>query len=150
LKANHNNGQPRSAQHQIHAFELSLTVGEFFSPCNPSITQSMHSADALSTDESSNSKSFTGPQRSRYTIPHKHQRHIPCNRVSRDLWDQVRLSVLCFPLRPGGLFSWSSRFHCASRWLSLQPRPWLCKRCACAPVTCNKVPVFSTLTRSTR
>jgi hypothetical protein len=73
LKANHNNGQPRSAQHQIHAFELSLTVGEFFSPCNPSIPQSRHSADALSTDESSNSKYLTGPPRSRYAIPHTRQ-----------------------------------------------------------------------------
>jgi hypothetical protein len=29
-----------------------LTVGEIFPPCNPSIPQSRHSADALSTDES--------------------------------------------------------------------------------------------------
>jgi hypothetical protein len=32
LKANHNHGQIRSARHQIHAIELSLTSGDFYFP----------------------------------------------------------------------------------------------------------------------
>jgi hypothetical protein len=54
LKANHNNGQPCSAHHQIHAFELSLTSGEFSFPFCPIMTQSRHSAGTFFKDESSN------------------------------------------------------------------------------------------------
>ncbi|KAJ6574115.1 hypothetical protein B0H19DRAFT_1341096, partial [Mycena capillaripes] len=68
-EGNHNNGQPRSAQHRIHAFELPLSV-----------------------DESSNLKSFIGPSRWRYAIRTSHhrqnQQHISFHRVGRDLWNQ--------------------------------------------------------------
>ncbi|KAJ7845784.1 hypothetical protein B0H13DRAFT_2675824 [Mycena leptocephala] len=48
LMANHNNGQPRSAQHQIHAFELSLTM-------NPAILN-------LSLDHNARDTQYLTPQ----------------------------------------------------------------------------------------